>query len=187
MNGMPYFIKDVQMNAMSVNLQIFRRTNFLLLTRTLMHQSIETPTPQVPGKGRGFDIDPGQKAAGPPPLFQQFRIGVSINQGSQTLTLFKIRKLRFDTLLKAHTSYKGPFKMALLNLKTCIQACSTVLINRIFFILCIGISKDHNTKKDTLSTSKTLPYWAAHTYIAYIKRVLPPLPPPPPLPQGAGS
>ena len=27
-----------------------------------MHQSIETPTPWVPGKGRGFDIDPGQKA-----------------------------------------------------------------------------------------------------------------------------
>ena len=28
-----------------------------------MHQSIETPTPWVPGKGRGFDIDPGQKAS----------------------------------------------------------------------------------------------------------------------------
>ena len=29
----------------------------------LMHQSIETPTPWVPGKGRGFDSDPGQKAS----------------------------------------------------------------------------------------------------------------------------
>ena len=29
----------------------------------LMHQSIETPTLWVPGKGRGFDIDPGQKAS----------------------------------------------------------------------------------------------------------------------------
>ena len=28
-----------------------------------MHQSIETPTLWVPGKGRGFDIDPGQKAS----------------------------------------------------------------------------------------------------------------------------
>ena len=28
-----------------------------------MHQSIETPTPWVPGKGRGFDIDPSQKAS----------------------------------------------------------------------------------------------------------------------------
>ena len=29
----------------------------------VMHQSIETPTPWVPGKGRGFDSDPGQKAS----------------------------------------------------------------------------------------------------------------------------
>ena len=29
----------------------------------VMHQSLETPTPWVPGKGRGFDIDPGQKAS----------------------------------------------------------------------------------------------------------------------------
>ena len=28
-----------------------------------MHQSIETPTPWVPGKGRGFDSDPSQKAS----------------------------------------------------------------------------------------------------------------------------
>ena len=28
-----------------------------------MHQSIETPTLGVPGKGKGFDIDPGQKAS----------------------------------------------------------------------------------------------------------------------------
>ena len=32
-----------------------------------MHQSIKTPTPEVPGKGGGFDIDPGQKASKPPP------------------------------------------------------------------------------------------------------------------------
>ena len=41
-----------------------------------MHQSIETPTPWVPGKGRGFDIDPGQKASiSPPP-----KAGVQINR-----------------------------------------------------------------------------------------------------------
>ena len=28
-----------------------------------MHQSIETPTLWVPGKGGGFDIDPSQKAS----------------------------------------------------------------------------------------------------------------------------
>ena len=28
-----------------------------------MHQSVETPSLWVPGKGSGFDIDPGQKAA----------------------------------------------------------------------------------------------------------------------------
>ena len=28
-----------------------------------MHQSIETPTPQVPGKGGRFDIYPGQKTS----------------------------------------------------------------------------------------------------------------------------
>ena len=38
------------------------RVNFSLGS-ALMHQSIETPTPWVPGKGRGFDIDPGQKAS----------------------------------------------------------------------------------------------------------------------------
>ena len=31
--------------------------------RTVMHQSIETPTPRVPGKGGGFDIGSGQKAS----------------------------------------------------------------------------------------------------------------------------
>ena len=29
----------------------------------IMHQSIETPTLWVPGKGGGFDIDPSQKAS----------------------------------------------------------------------------------------------------------------------------
>ena len=32
-------------------------------TIELMHQSIETPTLWVPGKGGGFDIDPSQKAS----------------------------------------------------------------------------------------------------------------------------
>ena len=41
---------------------------------------------------------------------KQFMIGVSINQGAQTLTLFEGRKSIFDTLFKAHTSNKGPFK-----------------------------------------------------------------------------
>ena len=38
-----------------------------------MHQSIETPTPWVSGKGRGFDIDPGQKASISLPLRLEFR------------------------------------------------------------------------------------------------------------------
>ena len=45
---------------------------------------------------------------------------------------FEGRKSRFNTLFKAHTSYKGPSKIALLNLKTCIQAWGTVLIDHIF-------------------------------------------------------
>ena len=32
-------------------------------TSIIMHQSIETPTLWVPGKGGGFDIDPSQKAS----------------------------------------------------------------------------------------------------------------------------
>ena len=42
------------------------RLGFGMLTveiAVLMHQSIETPTPWVPGKGRGFVIDPSQKAS----------------------------------------------------------------------------------------------------------------------------
>ena len=39
-----------------------------------MHQSIETPTPQVPEKGGGFDIDPGQKASRPPPREAEIEI-----------------------------------------------------------------------------------------------------------------
>ena len=61
-------------------------------------------------------------------VFRQFRIGVSINQGSQTVTLFKGRKSRFDTLFNAHKSYKGPV--------------STVLINRIFFVLRVGVDTE---------------------------------------------
>ena len=38
----------------------------------------------------------------------------------------------------SNTSYKRPFKTALLNLKTCIQMCSTVLIHHLFF-LCVGV------------------------------------------------
>ena len=39
-----------------------------------MYQSIETPTPWVPGKGRGFDIDPGQKASISLPLKARVQI-----------------------------------------------------------------------------------------------------------------
>ena len=39
------------------------RSWFLWFQFCFMHQSIETPTPWVPGKGRGFDSDPGQKAS----------------------------------------------------------------------------------------------------------------------------
>ena len=53
------------------------------------------------------------------------KINQSINQGSQTLTLFKGRKSRFDTLFRADKSYKGPF--------------STVLINRTFLVFCVGV------------------------------------------------
>ena len=46
----------------------YLETNSSLLSKNklpvrIMHQSIETPTPWVPGKGRGFDSDPGQKAS----------------------------------------------------------------------------------------------------------------------------
>ena len=77
-------------------------------------------------------------------------------QGSQNLTLFKGRKSRFDMLFKAQNQknsarFKGvtsartaipairPFKIAVLNLETCIQACSTVLIDPIFFVLRVGV------------------------------------------------
>ena len=76
---------------------------------------------------------------------RQFRIGVC-RQGSQTLNQFKGRKSRIDTLLKArnqemdslfysNTSYKCPFKIALLNFITCIRPCSTVLTDHVFFVL----------------------------------------------------
>ena len=106
---------------------------------------------------------------------KQFRIGVC-RQGSQTLTLFKGIKWRFDTPFKAQNQkysarFKGvtsartairPFKIAVLNLETCIQACSTVLNRPYLFrfarwrlilqfsVPTQGISKDHNIKKDTL-------------------------------------
>ena len=96
-----------------------------------------------------------QEVKGPPPqggFSRQFRIGVC-RQSSQTLTLFKGRKSRFDTLFKAQNQKNGarfkgvtsactairPFKIAVLNLETCIQACSTVLIDLIFFVLRVGV------------------------------------------------
>ena len=71
----------------------------------------------------------------------QFKIGVC-RQGSQTLTLFKGRKLKLDTFLKAqnqemapYLSYKRLFKITMLNFITYIRACSTVLTDHIFFVL----------------------------------------------------
>ena len=47
-------------------------------------------------------------------------------QGSQTLTLFKGRKSRFDTLSKAQN-------------RRVVQACITVLIDQIFLVLRVGV------------------------------------------------
>ena len=48
-----------------------------------MHQSIETPIPQVPGKGGGFDIDPGQKASRTPPPEAEIEIKCPYNWGKK--------------------------------------------------------------------------------------------------------
>jgi len=55
-----------------------------------MHQSIETPTLWVPGKGRGFDIDPGQKASISLPLRLDFRS----NAPTPEATKMKISKFQ---------------------------------------------------------------------------------------------
>ena len=87
-------------------------------------------------------IDPGGGYS------RQFRIDVC-RQGSQALILFKGRKSRIDALLKAqnqemvpylsNTSYKRPFKISLLSFITCIRACSTVLTDHIFLVLCVEV------------------------------------------------
>ena len=43
------------------NISSFEST--VMILSAVMHQSIETPTLWVPGKGGGFDIDPSQKAS----------------------------------------------------------------------------------------------------------------------------
>ena len=60
-------------------------------------------------------------------------------QGSQPLTLFKGRKSRFDTLFKAHTRYNYITVPLKLNLKTFIQACSTVLTDHMLFVLRVRV------------------------------------------------
>ena len=57
--------------------------------------------------------------------FRQVRIGVC-RQGSQTLTLFKGKKSRFDTPFKAQN-------------RRVVQACSIVLIDQIFIVLRFGV------------------------------------------------
>ena len=54
-----------------------------------MHQSIETPTPQVPGKGRAFDIhvDPAQKASVPPPPEAEIEIKCPYTWGKKFKTI----------------------------------------------------------------------------------------------------
>ena len=110
---------------------------------------------QIPiSAGRKFCKVRQQEIKGQGGFSRQFTIGVC-RQGSQNLTLFKGRKSRFDTLFKAQNQkniarFKGvtstsartairPFKIAVLNLKMCIQACSTVLIDPIFFVLRVGV------------------------------------------------
>ena len=56
-----------------------------------MHQSIETPTLWVPGKGGGFDIDPSQKASiSLPPEAIKFRS----NAPTPEATKMKISKFQ---------------------------------------------------------------------------------------------
>ena len=52
-----------------------------------MHQSIETPTPQVPEKGGVFDIDPGQKASRPPPPKAEIEIKCPNTWGKKFKTI----------------------------------------------------------------------------------------------------
>ena len=52
-----------------------------------MHQSIETPTHQVPGKGGGFEIDPGQKASIPPPPEAEIEIKCPYTLGKKFKTM----------------------------------------------------------------------------------------------------
>ena len=64
-------------------------------------------------------------------------------QGSQTLTVFKGRKSRIDTLLKAQNQEMAPYFAATqaINVKlyTGVRACSAVLTDRMFFVLRIEV------------------------------------------------
>ena len=59
-------MKTIAYVTVTLNKNIIERHELfdsLFSTIIIMHQSIETPTPWVSGKGRGFDSDPGQKAS----------------------------------------------------------------------------------------------------------------------------
>ena len=63
-----------------------------------MHQSIETSTPWVPGKGRGFDIDPGQKASIslPPKARVQIKRPYPWGKKDENIKTFKKKEMRLN-------------------------------------------------------------------------------------------
>ena len=68
-----------------------------------MHQSIEIPTPWVPGKGRGFDIDPGHKASiSLPPEARKMKISKLSRKKEMCLKgkLFQVYMYKYAALIK---------------------------------------------------------------------------------------
>ena len=68
------------------------------LTTLIMHQSIETPTPWVPGKGMGFDIDLGQKVSMslPPEAVVQIKRPYPWGKKVQTIKSFKEKQMHLN-------------------------------------------------------------------------------------------
>ena len=66
---------------------------------------------------------------------------------------------RFKRVTSGRTAIR-PFKIAVLNLETCIQACSTVLIDPIFFVLRVGVDNLVSLCKEYLRITipKRTPY-----------------------------
>ena len=119
-----------------------------------MHQSIETPTPQVLGKGRGFDIDPGQKASRPRPPEAEIEIKCPNTWGKK----FKTNQ---------HLLWKEISNVLLWVCEECILVTGTMLIKDTFFCSTTGIKygqsthycsrpSDHKTVSATFKVKLTL-------------------------------